>query len=39
VDDCLLTGPETEIMKLKKEIMQQVDCDDGGEIKEFVGVE
>jgi hypothetical protein len=30
-------GPEADVMKLKREIMEHVECDDGGEIKEFVG--
>jgi hypothetical protein len=37
VDDCLILGPEADVMKLKREIMELVECDDGGEIKEFVG--
>jgi len=37
VDDCFITGPETELLKLKREIMDAVDCDDGGELSEYVG--
>jgi len=37
VDDCFLTGPEEELLKLKDEIMAAVDCDDGGDLKEYVG--
>ena len=37
VDDCFLTGPTAELLGLKKEIMNEVECDDGGEIYEFVG--
>jgi hypothetical protein len=37
VDDCLLTGPEAELMLLKQEIMKQGECEDDGEISEFVG--
>ena len=37
VDDCFITGPETELLKLKHEIMDAVDCDDGGELSKYVG--
>jgi hypothetical protein len=37
VDDCLLTGPEAELMLLKQEFMKQGECEDDGEISEFVG--
>jgi hypothetical protein len=37
VDDCIVTGSEEEMLQAKHEIMSHVDCDDGGEKKEFVG--
>jgi hypothetical protein len=37
VDDCIVNGSEAEILKAKSETMSQVDCEDGGELKEFVG--
>jgi hypothetical protein len=37
VDDCFITGPTEELLALKKNILKEVDCDDSGEIKEFVG--
>jgi hypothetical protein len=37
VDDCLLLGPKEELMELKKQIMSAVECDDGGELNEYVG--
>jgi hypothetical protein len=37
VDDCLLLGPKKELMELKKQIMDAVECDDGGEVTEYVG--
>lgn len=37
VDDCFLIGPKDEVMKLKQQIMNAVDCDDGGELTEYVG--
>jgi hypothetical protein len=37
VDDCFITGPEIEVTKFKEELMSAVDCDDGGEINEYVG--
>jgi hypothetical protein len=37
VDDCFITGPAAELSQLKRDIMSKVDCDDGGEVKEFVG--
>jgi hypothetical protein len=37
VDDCFLTGPTSELLKLKSDILSQVECDDGGELEEFVG--
>jgi hypothetical protein len=37
VDDCFITGSVEDLTNLKKEIMSMVDCDDGGEAKEFVG--
>jgi hypothetical protein len=37
VDDCFITGPETELLEFKKDMMQKLDCEDGGELKEFVG--
>jgi hypothetical protein len=37
VDDCFITGPKKELIQMKKDIMDQMDCDDGGEITEFVG--
>ena len=37
VDDCFITGPDEELLKLKTEIMEAVDCGDGGELAEHVG--
>ena len=37
VDDCFITGPMEELMMLKKNMMDALDCDDNGEIKEYVG--
>jgi hypothetical protein len=37
VDDCFITGPTSELLKAKGKIMSKVECDDGGEIREFVG--
>jgi hypothetical protein len=36
VDDCFITGPKEAALKLKQDMMAAVDCDDGGELKEFV---
>jgi hypothetical protein len=32
-----ITGPETDLLELKENIMKEVECDDSGEIQEFVG--
>jgi hypothetical protein len=32
-----ITGPTSELLTAKKEIMERVECDDGGEVQEFVG--
>jgi hypothetical protein len=37
VDDCIVTWSEEEMLQAKREIMTQVDCEDGGVMKEFVG--
>jgi hypothetical protein len=37
VDDCFITGPQDELLEFEKEMIQKLDCDDGGELKEFVG--
>jgi hypothetical protein len=37
VDDCIVTGSEEEMLQAKHKIMSHVDCEDGGEMKEFVG--
>jgi hypothetical protein len=37
VDDCIVAGAEAEMLQAKREIMSHVDCEDGGEMKEFVG--
>jgi hypothetical protein len=37
VDDCFITGPKDAALKLKMDMMAMVDCDDGGELKEYVG--
>jgi hypothetical protein len=37
VDDCFLTGPTAELLQSKEDIMSRIDCEDGGEVKEFVG--
>jgi hypothetical protein len=35
VDDCFITGSQKELIRMKKEIMDQMECDDRGEITEF----
>jgi hypothetical protein len=37
VDDCFITGPKGAALELKMDMMTTVDCDDGGELKEYVG--
>jgi hypothetical protein len=37
VDDCFLTGPMAELLQYKKEIMEKMDCEDGGDVVELVG--
>jgi hypothetical protein len=33
VDDCFIPGHETELPEFKKDMMQKLDCEDGGELK------
>ena len=37
VDDCFITGPKEAALKLKQDMMCAADCDDGGELIEYVG--
>jgi hypothetical protein len=37
VDDCFITGPKGAALKFTMDMMTTVDCDDGGELKEYVG--
>ncbi len=37
VDDCFVTGPDPEVQELRQQINEAIDCDDDGEIKEYVG--
>ena len=37
VDDCLILGPKTMVDSAKKEMMKLFDCDDLGEMQEYVG--
>ena len=37
VDDCLVTGPENVVKREKEKMKQLFDCDDIGELKEYVG--
>ena len=37
VDDCLVAGPKKQVLKAKSEMKELFDCDDIGELKEYVG--
>jgi hypothetical protein len=37
VDDCLMIGPKNQVMKTREGILEQFECDDVGEMKEYVG--
>ena len=37
VDDFLFVGPKKQVVKLKDKMMDLFDCDDVGELKEYVG--
>jgi hypothetical protein len=37
VDDCLVAGEKLEVLKAKGEMMSRFDCDEVGEMKEYVG--
>jgi hypothetical protein len=37
VDDCLIAGPESVVKKEKEKMKQLFDCDDIGELQEYVG--
>jgi hypothetical protein len=37
VDDWFLTGPTATLLQAKKEIMENIECDDSGEVHEFLG--
>ncbi len=37
MDDNMIVGPSNLVMKLKKELMKQFECDDCGELTEYIG--
>ena len=37
IDDCMCWGPKSEVPRENEEFMQRFDCDDVGEVKEYVG--
>ena len=37
VDDCLITGTKDAVVHAKKQMMEQFDCDEIGEMKEYIG--
>ena len=37
VDDCLVVGPKPAVMRARDEFMARFDCDDLGEVTEYVG--
>jgi len=37
IDDNMILGPSNLVMQLKKDLMQQFDCDDCRSIEEYVG--
>jgi hypothetical protein len=37
VDDMLICGPEQEVLKAKQEFTTAIECDDQGELEEYVG--
>ena len=37
IDDCMMWGNEPELLEEKKDFMSRFDCDDVGELKEYVG--
>jgi len=37
VDDCLMAGPKEQVLKAKTKFMTLFDCEDIGEMKEYVG--
>ena len=37
VDDCLVTGKKNNVLKAKTEMMSRFDCDEVGELKEYIG--
>jgi hypothetical protein len=37
IDDCLVFGPEGEMRKEKKEFQERFECDDVGDVNEYVG--
>ena len=37
VDDCLIAGPKEQVLKAKENMKQLFDCDDVGEMTEYVG--
>ncbi len=37
INDNMIVGPSDLVMKLKKELMKQFECDDCGELTEYIG--
>ena len=37
IDDNMIVGPSDLVMKLKAELMKEFECDDCGELNEYVG--
>ena len=37
IDDCLCVGPDVEVKKARADILARFECDDVGELKEYLG--